>query len=461
VAFTIASYLLLVPGIFAILFSFVIAVQITGPSTPFGAMDFHVTITLDADTHEPGAITESMVSVTRMLFKTGNILGGSLVALYAFIIPSAKMVLLVLGEAWRSGWPRRSRACVRAVQFVSKWACPDLFAYVLLLHLVRALPVHFHLIEARGHLDVGFSCFSVFCVCSTIASLWIPLPSASGDFSALSSREDDEQRHGQATSQTIALRLSADEGAEPQKSGMLRFLGRRGVFWLVLCLALASASLLAAGVLTPCMGLQLRVGSLVQPAGPLPAEALPFLERLDLESQVNSRVSLWDCMRNLLHYALAGYGNSILALAIFAVFVIGITAMDLVFLVVTTNLLVFQFPTSLKEDQDAGHHHHPWAVAHSLQHASMLGPAIMGVVVTCLAADNFKKQGVEIFMLPGLCILLVAELLHYAAYCVTEVAVESLSRDGRRDSETLSGDSETMSGAAFWNGAGCVDSDET
>jgi hypothetical protein len=271
----------------------------------------------------------------------------------------------------------------------------------------------------------------------------------SGDFSAPGSQEDDEQR-----------RLSVDS-AEPQMSGMLHLLGRRGVFWLVLCLALASASLLAAGVLTPCMGLQLRVGSLVQPAGPLPAEALPFLERLDLESQVNSRVSLWDCMRNLLHYALAGYGNSILALAIFAVFVIGITAMDLVFLVVTTNLLVFQFPTSLKEDQDAGHHHHPWAVAHALQHASMLGPAIMGVVVTCLAADNFKKQGVEIFMLPGLCILLVAELLHYAAYCVTEVAVESLSGDGRRDSETLSGDSETMSGAAFWNGAGCVDSDET
>jgi len=258
-----------------------------------------------------------------------------------------------------------------------------------------------------------------------------------------------------------ALRLSVD-GAEPQKSGVLRLVGRRGVFWLVLCLALASASLLAAGVATPCMGLQLRVGSLVQPAGPLPAEALPFLERLDLESQVNSRVSLWDCMRNLLHHALAGYGNSLLALAIFAVFVIGITALDLVFLVITTNLLVFQLPTSAKEDQDAvGHHHRPWAVAHSLQHVSMLGPAVMGVVVTCLAADNFKKQGVEIFMLPGLCTLLLAELLHYAAYCVTEVAVESLSGDGRRDSETMSGDSETMSGAAFWSGAGCVDSDET
>lgn len=347
---------------------------------------------------------------------------------------------------------------MRAVQLVSKWACPDLFAYVLLLHLVRALPAHCTLIEAEGHLDVGFSCFTTFCVCSTIASLWIPLPSVAGDFAVLSSEEDDLQRHGQAASQTAALRLS---GAEPQKSAesllgaaerMLHLLGRRGVFWLVLCLALASASLLAAGVATPCMGLQLRVGSLVQPAGPLPAAALPFLENLDLESQVNSRVSLWDCMRSLLHYGLRGYGNSLLALAIFAVFVIGATAMDLVFLVITTNLLVFQLTTSVKEDQDAGSYRQSWAVAHALQHVSMLGPAVMGVVVTCLAADNFKKQGVEIFMLPGLFVLCLAELIHYAAYCVTEVAVESLS----------AGDAETVSaGSSARSGVGGADSDET
>ncbi|CAK0889118.1 unnamed protein product [Prorocentrum cordatum] len=332
--------------------------------------------------------------------------------------------------------------------------CQDLFAYVLLLHLVRALPVHCHLIEARGHLDVGFSCFSIFCVCSTIASLWMPLPSVSGDFAVLSSQEDDEQRHGQGESQTTSLRLAA-EGADSQKSGMLFFLGRRGTFWLVLCLALASMALLAAGVLIPCMGLQLRVGSLVQPAGPLPAEALPFLERLDLESQVNSRVSMWDCMGSLLNFSLAGYGNSFLALAIgcvriFAVFVIGATAMDLVLLVITTNLLVFQLPTNGKED--ASNCHRTWAAAHALQHVSMLGPAVMGVMVTCLAADNFKKQGVEIFMLPGLFVLFLAELLHYAAYCITEVVVESLPGG---DSETVSTHSST------WSGAGGVDSDGT
>merc|ERR1719203_2223602 len=132
------------------------------------------------------------------------------------------MVLLVLGEAWRSGWPLRARACVKAVQLVSKWACPDLFAYVLLLHLVRALPRHCPLIETAGHLDVGFSCFSIFCVCSTLASLWIPLPSRSCGFSRLNLNEDDEQRHGQVAQQGADLRLTT--ATEPREPAALRLL---------------------------------------------------------------------------------------------------------------------------------------------------------------------------------------------------------------------------------------------
>ena len=29
--------------------------------------------------------------------------------------------------------------CIQVVQNISKWACPDMFAYILLMHLVKCL----------------------------------------------------------------------------------------------------------------------------------------------------------------------------------------------------------------------------------------------------------------------------------------------------------------------------------
>lgn len=43
-----------------------------------------------------------------------------------------------------------------------------MFAYILLVHLVRLLH-HDPIILTAAQLDVGFSCFSVFCVCSTVS----------------------------------------------------------------------------------------------------------------------------------------------------------------------------------------------------------------------------------------------------------------------------------------------------
>jgi len=161
-AVLISSYLLLIPGLGATLFRFVLKVTIGG-------------IDLDTSTvlKKAGGISESMVSLCGLLFETGGVTGGILLILYAMVVPVVKLALLTAGEAWRHSTDERrlqySRWCISLVQFVSKWACPDMFAYILVLYLFRALDKPDSILHGPAYLDIGFTCFSTFCVCPTLS----------------------------------------------------------------------------------------------------------------------------------------------------------------------------------------------------------------------------------------------------------------------------------------------------
>ena len=101
--------------------------------------------------------TESMLAFIQTLAADGSWIGVILIVLYAMVIPAAKLVLLALVGAWRRGTPRqvmRARLCVHVLQAISKWAAPDMFAYVLLLFLLRSLD-HPPLLVAFAKLDIG------------------------------------------------------------------------------------------------------------------------------------------------------------------------------------------------------------------------------------------------------------------------------------------------------------------
>mmetsp|Transcript_52993 Transcript_52993/g.134430 ORF Transcript_52993/g.134430 Transcript_52993/m.134430 type:complete len:148 (-) Transcript_52993:152-595(-) len=65
--------------------------------------------------------------------------------------------------------------CILAVQMISKWASPDMFAYMLLMYLVGGLD-HPPTLKGVGQLDLGFRSFALFCIFSTVASLGIQAP---------------------------------------------------------------------------------------------------------------------------------------------------------------------------------------------------------------------------------------------------------------------------------------------
>ncbi|CAJ1392198.1 unnamed protein product, partial [Effrenium voratum] len=56
--------------------------------------------------------------------------------LYAMVVPALKIGFLILAELWReSPDPRQvlfAKRSIQVVQMISKWACPDMFAYILL-----------------------------------------------------------------------------------------------------------------------------------------------------------------------------------------------------------------------------------------------------------------------------------------------------------------------------------------
>lgn len=156
-----SSYAILIPGIFLPLFSLQI-----------GAFD---SLSLQHS-------TDSMISFTNLLIDTGSHIGGAFVIIFAMVIPALKLSLLLLRVAskmkalqWLGSY---ARPAILFVQVISKWACPDMFAYILMQYLVRSLN-HPPKLNGIMNLDIGFSCFSLFCLSSTVSSLGIRIPPTS------------------------------------------------------------------------------------------------------------------------------------------------------------------------------------------------------------------------------------------------------------------------------------------
>merc|ERR550534_3532649 len=165
-----ASYLILIPGYFVTGFSFQVSVVMP-------LVGGRLTVT--APRGKPGPIRESTRSMIGLLWTSGSHSGAVAMAIFAILVPAAKLFLLMLGEVWRSSPSRRkvrvSRWSIAAVQIVSKWASPDMFAFSLLYCLLHHMH-HKPFVESLQVLDVGFTCYSAFCICSTASTLCVSLP---------------------------------------------------------------------------------------------------------------------------------------------------------------------------------------------------------------------------------------------------------------------------------------------
>jgi len=374
-ALLMCSYALLVPGLVATLFSFNVSISILG-----------ITKALKTD-------TENMFQLIGVLYSKGLLLGGSLVMLYSIIIPVVKIVLLVLGEFWRhsesAARVRWSSRCIRTVQLISKWACPDLFAYILMMYLFRSLNQPPHLLAAMN-LDVGFVCFGVFCLGSTLASLAIAIPGAPA--------KDDAQSEVARGSCCI---------------------GSRFVAAIVLALTIAFSVLLVKGLVTPCMDLHLDLELLYENKPNLKALA-PVLEAYHIQDLLQSEVSIWNCMISLARSIGSGEMACVLALVMYSVFVVAATVIDMLLLVLASLLHSCGGAMS-------GKAHTILAVIQKLKKLSMLDVSVMGVVVVVASLKGMRSKGVIISFRWGLLLLFGAEVCHYAAFYLVSRSVRAMT----------------------------------
>jgi len=387
------SYALLVPGLISVSFSFNIIV-VVGDWLRLGAVK---------DTEgNASPCTESMLSLIHRLFISNNALGGCFILLYAILVPIFKVVALTLGEYWRCSEEEalvsRSRSCILAVHFISKWACPDMFAYILLLYLFRDLnqpPV----LESFGHLDTGFAFFAAFCVLSTFASLGIRPPP----------KQPDEVAAPSLAPGTLSLQTAIS--------------GLTCMFWI--CLAV--------GVVGPCMCMRLDEEAFDQKdGGPADELAKYLVNDLNLIERMSADVSFLRCSIALARWVIfTGEVNMISAFVLLVGFAVVLPVWHMMVLLKVAYQLdsvetaKAEKPEKRDPQPDSGYA--AIGSATVLHQIAMLDVCIMGVAVVLLCSGSYRENGLLMFPGYGLFSLLAAEVFRYAShYMVMRAAQRSL-----------------------------------
>jgi hypothetical protein len=376
-----ASYLIWVPAIFSSDFSFNIGFIVPVSNQRVG-------ITQDErHGHVAGPINESTRTLVHLLWSTRAHLGAVLIFIYAFIVPASKLLLLGVAEKYRFSEKihlrRLSRNCILLMQFISKWAAPDMFAYVLLYYLIRKLQ---HLpVSTLGMFDIGFTCYSVFTLTCAISSLGITLPQVPG---------------------------SELEDVKPPLVKRMFGLNSRGVFVLASCLATAWMCFFAIGIVTPCFALHLD-GEVLQHH--VPDNMKQVLKMIKLNQIIGRQdVSVFRSMGSMLYWFATDKDlNLLLAFVMLAGFAVFLTALNMA--------------TLLKASWQLSRGTAPGpaiAKSHVFKHLCMLDVLVMGVFVGTLAGGIYQQVGVIISVRYGCLVLLMSELMHYLTHFVVHSAAE-------------------------------------
>lgn len=375
-----SSYLLLIPGLTGVLFSFNIVVN---------AFGHRISLQPDKD-HD--SCTESTAGLVHLLHETGSAMGAALVVTYAMVVPVVKLVLIGVGEVLRSSPSRMkvqiARWCIMAVQVISKWAAPDMFAYILLVYLVQELQEKPTILTA-SRLDVGFSCFSIFCVCSTISSLGVALPE-------LPPMEED--------------RAAAGATPTPVRQSLLSPAARSCLVLVAVVLAAVFVGLFQVGLCLPCMSLRIDDDKLYPPTGHIPRSMKPVIDALELPRLLRSDVSIWDCSLALVRSTGQGEVSSVFALFMLALFTVALTGMNMLVLVcAAVRLWRAEDPSVLAPCPFL-------AISKVLKKLSMLDVCTMGVYVISFCLAIYREDGIVVSTERGLTFLLASEVLHSVSY---------------------------------------------
>lgn len=387
-----ASYAMLIPGVYWKLFQFNLTLQLKlTPVTP------SIYYTVTSDSHgNPGAASESTLGLIRLLIEEGTWPAAYLVAFYAIVVPVFKLILILFGESWRfSSNPsniERSRMCIHIIQVISKWAAPDMLAYIVLFYLVRNMNHPPRMLSAAD-LDIGFLCYAVFCMLSTLASSFIRPPE--------SSHVDRRVPH-------------------PIFSQGISHKAMTCISWAMVA---TFAVLVGIGMVSPCMALALNDNMLVWPTGPVPTYMSGALHALNLNKGMVENMNTVRMISRFCAWTTQGEPVILFAALLVIFFVILIPILDMLTLGLAVHCAALHAPIPDGQSpaeqmlKSPGSSTNFMEVSNVLHHLCMLDVYVMSLVVVVLTLGGmYSKKGLELSLAWGLFPLILAEIVHQATY---------------------------------------------
>eukprot|EP00928_Gymnodinium_smaydae_P099349 TRINITY_DN9453_c0_g1_i2.p1 TRINITY_DN9453_c0_g1~~TRINITY_DN9453_c0_g1_i2.p1 ORF type:complete len:493 (+),score=67.67 TRINITY_DN9453_c0_g1_i2:30-1481(+) len=375
ISLKIVSYVLLVPGLFHILYH------------------YNVSLSFFGQTWNIRQGSESILRLIKDLHHYDCDLAAFLVAFYAIVIPVVKILLLIVGHCWKHSlspsrvlWARRALV---VVQQVSKWASPDMFAYILMMHLFREVNQPPSVLSDMT-LDVGFTCFCIFCVGSTVSAIGIHVPPKPAEVGT---------------------------SAAPREMRVAR---ARRTAAAVLVLVLAFAALFIIGINRPCMGLSMDMDLFyVMQPNLIPYKA--YIDSVHLEDLVHAKVSIWQCMVSLSKWMWKGEINSGIALVMYGVFVVLFTVCDVAAnLIASIQLCCSKGAVVAKRTMAAGR---------VMRKLCMLDVSVVGILIIVLAMQNLRSKGITVSVELGMAPLCGAVACQYLTTFLVHRACDALVHD--------------------------------
>jgi len=412
-AMVIASYLVLIPGLFTKDFSFSIALLVRDYAATLPAIKMAAALGIFSVDMLPkrlmlsemeghtGPIRESTRSLVKFLWDTGSHRGAVFIAIFAFVVPALKLVFLGLGALWRrhpDAWRvRTARYMVILVQMISKWASPDMFAFALLYYLFRTLNSP-PLIESLQVFDIGFVCYNIFCVSSVVSTLFVELPELP---------KSAEEREQEAEAQQASARMLQTLG------------GRTSLIFVTLVHSVAWGVLFFFGLFSPVMQMRLDPQTILEDDH-FPQEIATlvrtFIDLNSISEMVNADVSVWRATAAFWGWFFhSGELTLLLGLVMLGVHCIAFTVLDIALLLLAT----FTAGSS-------GLGSRILEAASFFKHLAMLDVCLAGMWVVTFAAAVYEKQGIFITLTRGVWLLLGSEILHYLTYYIVHWGVKNL-----------------------------------
>lgn len=344
-------------------------------------------------------LSETVIGMTSLLKVNESVTGAILFVVCVMLLPLAWLVLMLVGELWRTndnpGKEKISATCIDVAPLINKCGSTSMFACIFSVLLVTS-------VDTKG---------------MSLAACW-----GSGFTYMLFLYIGSLSLH-------LFMKGEADTRVALHEPLLLRWLGKVGTLVFALVLATFFLLFLALGVALPCLGIGLATDTIHALAieHELDAILAPLLPKVNATVWDNTEywarsdinlVSLTAKALDMVFYG--GQANAFFVVLLLGFFVFFLSLADMYHIVAASYKM---YRSHRNPDLNEVGGEYTWR-SRVLMQLEMLDACVGGMIFVILAGSTFRERGLEIFFMPGVLFVALAEVIHYLAHYFVVPAVE-------------------------------------